>query len=37
MYSDPDAIEFSSNGGFRIGVGGDEGSNGGYGLVVVYY
>jgi hypothetical protein len=36
MYSDPDAIEYSLN-GFRIGVGGDEGSNGGYGLVVVYY
>lgn len=36
MYSDPDAIEYSLN-GFRIGAGGDEGSNGGYGLVVVYY
>lgn len=36
MANDPDAIEYSVN-GFRIGVGGDEGSNGGYGLIVIYY
>jgi hypothetical protein len=37
MYSDPDAVQYSITTGFRIGAGGDEGSTGGYGLVVVYY
>ena len=37
MFSDPDAVEYSINGGYRIGVGGDEACNGGYGLVVIYY
>jgi len=37
MPNDPDAIAYSLNGINRIGVGGDEGSNGGYGLAIVYY
>jgi hypothetical protein len=37
MFSDPDAIEFSNGTGTRIAVGGDEGSQGGHGLVVFYY
>ena len=36
MFSDPDAVQYGLA-GFRIGAGGDEGSTGGYGLVVVYY
>jgi hypothetical protein len=34
---DPDAIEFSVGTSTRIGVGGDEASTGGHGLVVFYY
>lgn len=35
--NDPDAIEFSVGTSTRIGVGGDESSSGGHGLVVFYY
>jgi hypothetical protein len=36
MANDPDAIAYSLS-GYRVGFGGDEGANGGYGLVVIYY
>ena len=37
MASDPDATQASIGTGFRISFGGDEASNGGNGLVVIYY
>jgi hypothetical protein len=37
MANDPDALEYSTSYGTRIGVGGDEGNYGNNGLVVIYY
>lgn len=37
MYSDPDAVASSLGTSYRVGVGGDEGAQGGHGLVVFYY
>jgi hypothetical protein len=35
--NDPDCVEFSVGTSTRIGIGGDEASSGGHGLVVIYY